>query len=134
MRQVEVDLQKHFGFLSTWKVIGPFDNKDMKGFAVVYPPESNLDLSAEFDGQLDRVSWKPVVHDDDYGVVDIAEQFDNYKGSLMYATTTYNSENDQSVEFGSARPMPGSCGSMGNWSLNGRSIIAALAWTSTRSR
>ncbi len=96
---MDVDLQKHFGFLTTWKLIGPFDNKDMQGFPIAYPPEKQIDLSAEYDGQLDRVSWQPIATDDDYGVVDIGKQIENYKGSLMYATTTYNSDRDQTVEF-----------------------------------
>ncbi|MEZ6125337.1 MAG: hypothetical protein R3C49_19485 [Planctomycetaceae bacterium] len=95
----EVNIQKHFGFLSAWKVAGPFDNKDMKGFAIAYPPESNLDLSAEYEGQLGPVTWKELTTDDDYGIVDIAKSIENYKGSLMYAATTYISAADQEVEL-----------------------------------
>lgn len=94
-----VDIQKHFGFLTSWKIIGPFDNKEMKGYAIAYAPESELDLSAEYDGQLGKVKWEPIVTEDDYGVVDIGKQIQNYKGSLMYVTTTYNSDGDQDVEF-----------------------------------
>lgn len=97
--KVDVDLQKHFGFLTAWRLIGPFDNKNMQGFPIAYPPEKQIDLSAEYDGQLDRVRWQPIATDDDYGVVDIGKQIENYKGSLMYATTTYNSDGDQAVEF-----------------------------------
>lgn len=96
---VSVDLQKHFGFLTTWKVMGPFDNNDMKGFPVAYPPETKIDLSAQYSGQLGKVSWQPIATDNDYGVIDIGKQIENYKGSVMYATTTYHSEKDQTVEF-----------------------------------
>jgi hypothetical protein len=96
---IKVDIQRHFGFLAEWKLIGPFDNKDTKGFAVAYPPEQKIDLSAEYDGQLGKVAWQPLSSDDDYGLIDIGKQIENYKGSLMYATTTYNSSRDQSVEF-----------------------------------
>lgn len=96
---VDVDLQKHFGFLATWKVIGPFDNRGMKGFPVAYPPEQELDLSAHYDGQLDKVNWTSITTDHDYGVVDIGKQIENYKGSVMYATTTYHSQKDQAVEI-----------------------------------
>ena len=37
-RDREPDLASHFGFVRDWKVIGPFDNTDEKGFDVVYPP------------------------------------------------------------------------------------------------
>ena len=29
----EVDIQRHFGFLPEWSIVGPFDNKEEKGFA-----------------------------------------------------------------------------------------------------
>ncbi len=95
----DVSIQQHFGFLNSWKIIGPFDNKDKKGYPVAYPPEKSLDLESEYDGQLGKVKWESISTDDDYGVVDIAGEIENYKGSLMYATTTYNSRKNQKVEF-----------------------------------
>jgi len=95
----EVDISRHFGFLTSWKIIGPFDNKDQKGFPVVYPPETAVDLTAEYDGQLGKVKWQPITTDDDYGVLDIGKQIENYKGSLMYTTSIYQSEKDQAVEI-----------------------------------
>lgn len=100
-----VNIQKHFGFLPQWMVIGPFDNKEEKGFAVAYTPETTaaegnpLDPAAEFDGQLGKVKWQSVVTEDDYGVLDIAKQIQNYKGSLMYASTTWKSDREQNVEI-----------------------------------
>jgi hypothetical protein len=99
-----VNIQKHFGFLSQWMVIGPFDNKEEKGFAVAYKPETTaaegkpLDPAVEYDGQLGKVKWQAVVTEDDYGVLDIAKQIQNYKGSLMYASTSWKSDRDQNVE------------------------------------
>ena len=99
-----VNIQKHFGFLPQWMVIGPFDNKEEKGFAVAYTPETTaaegqpLDPTAEYDGQLGKVKWQSVVTEDDYGVLDIAKQIQNYKGSLMYASTTWKSDREQNVE------------------------------------
>lgn len=100
-----IDIQKHFGFLTDWSIIGPFDNKDEKGFAVAYGPELEIktskapDLQAEYDGQLGKVRWQPVTTTDDYGIIDIAKQLENYKGSLMYAATTWNSSKDQQAEI-----------------------------------
>ena len=101
----EVDIQRHFGFLSQWSIVGPFDNQEGKGFATAFGPELDLnvgkdsDLQAEYDGQLAKVKWQPIATTDDYGVVDIAKQIENYKGSLMYAMTTWTSDKDQQVEF-----------------------------------
>jgi len=100
-----VNIQRHFGFVPKWMIIGPFDNKDEKGFAVAYTPETELadgkpiDLAAEYDGQLGKVKWMPIATEDDYGVVDIAKQIENYKGSLMYATATWTSAGEQQVEI-----------------------------------
>ena len=100
-----VDIQKHFGFLPQWSIVGPFDNKDGKGFAVACGPELDVnaskapDLQAEYDGQTDKVRWRPIATTDDYGVVDIAKQIENYKGSLMYATTIWTSNRDQQAEI-----------------------------------
>ena len=95
----EVNLQRHFGFLASWKIIGPFDNKDKKGFPIPYPPETKIDLSAEYDGQLGKVKWEPISTDEDFGLVNIAEQIENYKGSLMYATTNFQSRTEQTIEI-----------------------------------
>ena len=49
-----IDIQKHFGFLPEWSIVGPFDNKDEKGFAVAYGPE--LDVNASKDsGSAGRI-------------------------------------------------------------------------------
>ncbi|MFO0975324.1 MAG: hypothetical protein U0996_02950 [Planctomycetaceae bacterium] len=99
-----VDISRHFGFIPKWTMTGPFDNKDEKGFAVAYAPEKEFEagkpnLAAEYDGQLGKVQWKPIETTDDYGVVDIAKQIENYKGSAMYATTTWKSDKEQNLEL-----------------------------------
>jgi len=94
-----VNLQEHFGFLPDWKIIGPFDNREMKGYAVAYPPESELDLTVTYDGQLGEVSWADISTEDGYGIVDIGGQIENVKGSLMYSVTTFRSAEKQAVEF-----------------------------------
>jgi hypothetical protein len=100
-----VNIQRHFGFLSQWMMVGPFDNKEEKGFAVAYTPETEAaegkapDAATEYDGQLGKVQWKPLTTDDDFGVIDIAKQIENYKGSIMYASTNWTSDKDQQLEI-----------------------------------
>ena len=95
-----IDVQKHFGFVAHWKVIGPFDNTGMKGFDAVYPPEEEtFDETATYAGKLGGVSWQPISTDDPYGVIDIAMQLENYKGSAMYFACRFESEHDQTVEI-----------------------------------
>jgi hypothetical protein len=98
-----VDIQKHFGFVTKWAVVGPFDNKDEKGFAVAYPPEAelaagSLDVAKDYEGQLGRAAWVPLTSESDYGTIDIAKQIANHKGSLMYARAEWTSPAEQSLE------------------------------------
>lgn len=102
---VEVDLQRHFGFLTDWKVVGPFENRGGDGFDVVYPPEKEVDIDAEYPTEYDlnydqpTVKWQPVSTDDDYGIVDIRKDLTNWKGSCIYAVTEFVSEAPQTVQL-----------------------------------
>jgi hypothetical protein len=103
----EVDLVAHFGLLTEWHVIGPFDNKEGVGFAAVYPPEETYDLAAEYDGQLGKVRWEPhraaaqggEVNMDTVGLFDIARLTKPHKGAVTYAATEFQSDREQEIEF-----------------------------------
>src|SRR5262249_10172375 len=92
-----VNLQKVFGFLSRWKVIGPFDNTGGKGFDAVYPPELNIDLTAQYDGKTGKVRWQDYVTHDDYGKVDLNKPCGKVKEVAGYAFTDFFSQQVQSV-------------------------------------
>lgn len=101
---VKVDLQHHYGFLNTWHMIGPFDNKEELGFNVVYPPELGIHLDMTYTGQLGTVGWQEYQTDDQYGVLDIAKQLAPHKGAVVYAYTEFNAGADQGIEFRLATP------------------------------
>ncbi len=94
-----VNLIEHFGYLMDWKLIGPFDNIEMKGFNVVYPPENEIDLSAEYQGLKGAVKWEPFHSDDPEGLFDIAKLTESHKGAIDYAYTTFNSSEERDLEF-----------------------------------
>ena len=94
-----VDLQKHFGFLTEWHLIGPFDNVELKGFAVAYPPERELNLKAKYQGKMGEVEWKAYSTEDEYGTLDIAKKTEPFKGAVTYATTTYVADKARDVEI-----------------------------------
>lgn len=106
---VEVNLPKHFGFLTAWHVIGPFDNREGIGYEAVYPPEIEfkdsgaVDLKGTSQGLVDgkkkEVRWQKLETKDDYGIVDIAKNVHPYKGAVMYATVDYVSPKAQTVEI-----------------------------------
>ncbi len=88
----EIDLQQHFGFLSNWYVVGPFDNSGGDGFAKAYPPEQSVDIQATYDGKDGPVSWHQFLTADPYGMVDINKAIpgpgDGLKEVVAYAFTT----------------------------------------------
>jgi len=96
---VQVDLPRHFGFLMTWKTIGPFENKGRKGFATVYPPEKELNLTAQYEGTEGAVKWQDYQTNQDYGMVDINQPYGMLKEVLAYAVTDFNSATEQEVEL-----------------------------------
>ncbi len=96
---VTVDLQRHFGFLTNWKAIGPFDNKGLIGFEAVYGPEKAIDLAAKLQGQSGEVAWSDISTKDDFGVLDIAKSISPYKGAVMYLTTNFVSDRERTVDL-----------------------------------
>ena len=94
-----VDLQKHFGFLAEWKVIGPFDNTGNQGFETAYPPELKIDLAAEYDGKKGKVRWQDYVTTHKYGMVDMNQPCGKLKEVMAYATTDFYSDRARAVEF-----------------------------------
>jgi len=52
--------EKHrrLGLITDWLVIGPFDNEGKSGFDAVYPPETEINLDATYDGKERAVRWR----------------------------------------------------------------------------
>ncbi|MFO0946898.1 MAG: hypothetical protein U1D30_13295 [Planctomycetota bacterium] len=95
----KVDLPKHYGFLMEWKLIGPFDNTQGKGFAAVFPPEEKLDLIAEYEGKGQKVRWQDHATSDDYGKVNLNKALGPFKGATAYAVAKFTSDQEQPVEI-----------------------------------
>ena len=94
-----VDLPRHFGFLIDWKLVGPFDNKNTRGFDVAYGPERNPDPNATYQGQTEQVRWFDHTTDDPYGMVDLNEVLGRYKGAIAYAYAEFFSDRERPAEF-----------------------------------
>lgn len=95
----EVDLSRHFGFLYAWQVIGPFDNVGERGFAVAYPPETEINLKAEYPGKSGLVKWQPFTSVDEMGAIDLNAILAKEKGVAAYLLADFHSDDEQEVEF-----------------------------------
>jgi len=100
--EADVDLIKHFGFVTTWHLAGPFDHggSKRKTFDTPYPPEeSTPDLTAEYDGKDGKVRWVEYTTDDNLGIVDLNKALANHKGAIVYAYVAFISHDIQDIEI-----------------------------------
>ncbi len=96
---VPVDLAKQFGFIMSWQVIGPFENKDRTGFDKVFPPEQEIRLDGSYPGAGKTVKWQPFTSQDELGKIDFNKPFGMLKEVTGYAVTTFDSPTDRPAEI-----------------------------------
>jgi hypothetical protein len=103
----KVDLPGHLGMIEKWQLIGPFDNTDMKGFEVAYPPEKTVDLAAKLKGKKDaEIAWSEHQVQDPQnitdlnrlGIVDFNKAIGKNMGVVGYAMACVDSRKEQPVE------------------------------------
>ena len=95
----ELDLSRHFGFIQNWQMIAPFDNTGQAGLEIEYPPESAIDLQAEYPGKNGPVRWQAYTGKDDFGTIDFNKPFGTLKEVVGYAWTEFNSDSERQVEL-----------------------------------
>ncbi|MCE9534554.1 MAG: hypothetical protein K8T89_26040 [Planctomycetes bacterium] len=117
--KVETNLNAHFGVVTDWMLIGPFDSPKGAGYDKKYEPETKVDLAATYKGKGDMmVKW--IAHSSElpYGVVDFNKALGKHKDAVAYAFTSINAEKEMPVEirFG--------CISAVRIFLNGKEVFA----------
>ncbi len=95
----KVDLPRHFGFLTDWKLIAPFDNSGRRGFDTVYPPERELNEKATYKGKTGIVRWQAFHTDHPFGLVDFNRPYGKLKEVVGYAWADFYSPRKQQVEL-----------------------------------
>ena len=93
------DLPKVFGWVNQWQIVGPFDNSGGVGYEKIFPPESLVDLKAEYDGKTGKVRWQEITTTNEYGVVDFNKPIGELKGVTGYAWTELESDKSRPVEL-----------------------------------
>lgn len=102
---VEVDLTRHFGFITHWQLAGFFDNTKGAGFHTVYPPEKSVDLKDNYEGKGGaKVTWQDTATTQSMGTVDLNKLFaDTDKGrvreAVAYGYTIVEAAKQQPVEI-----------------------------------
>lgn len=96
----EVNLINHFGLLTKWSLIGPFDGKDGPGFALAHEPEKKIDRSAKYPGKDSKEAvWIDHMTTDAMGVVDLNKAIGKHKFAAAYAYTVVDCDQARDVEI-----------------------------------
>jgi hypothetical protein len=95
----KVDLPRHFGFITKWKIIGPFDNTNQSAFDKAYPPETKFDPAAKYEGKTGDVAWIDHTTSDAYGLVDLTKALDKHKGAVAYAAAEFVADKAQPADL-----------------------------------
>ncbi len=95
----KIDLPTHFGYVMKWKLIGPFDNTEEKGFDAVYPPEKSVDFAAELPGKSGSVKWTDFATEDQYGKVDLNKALVKDNDLVAYAAAEFQADKADPVEL-----------------------------------
>lgn len=98
----KADITKHFGYLTEWSVVGPFDSTDGSGFDKPYPPEAGVDLDAKYEGKAGEVTWKHAQSHAQYGGVDLNEALNKHKYAAAYAYTVVVVDKETPIELRAA--------------------------------
>lgn len=104
-----------------YSFIAPFSNADKKGFAAVYPPEKEVDLTKSYPGAGGEAKWRKGTSDPG-GLLDFTKLYPKRDWVVAYAVTFVESPVEQKATL--------SCGSddgLKVW-LNGQEVIADDAY------
>jgi hypothetical protein len=95
------DLTKHFGFVTGWWLIGPFDNVNGVGYDKAYPPETKVDLAALPIGKDGKtpLAWTAHTTTDPLGQVDLNKAIAKHMGAVGYAYVAVESPAETQAEF-----------------------------------
>lgn len=104
----KVDLIQHFGFVTQWQVIGPFDNKGRKGFDQAYGPETDprvwkttptIEDSITYPGLEGDVKWTPYQSTEEFGNIDFNQAIAKKKEVIGYGRAVVTSSRDQTIQL-----------------------------------
>jgi hypothetical protein len=94
------DLSTHFGVVTEWKLVGPFDGPKGSGYAKAFDPEKSVDFAATYKGKNDAdIKWKTFKTEDPLGVVDLNKAIGKNMDAVAYAYTQIETDREQTVEL-----------------------------------
>ncbi|MCC7424528.1 MAG: hypothetical protein IT428_30035 [Planctomycetaceae bacterium] len=119
----KANVTEQMGFVVDWRLLGPFDAPGKTGFAKTFPPETAVDLNAEYPGKSgEPIRWKPYHIPDPLGQADLIKAIAAEKEAVGYAYAEIRVENETKAQV--------RCGADDNISvwLNGERAFAREQW------
>jgi hypothetical protein len=102
----KVSVARHLGFILDWHAVGPFDAMGQQGFKTAYPPEKNVDLTAQFKGRDGVLKWKRFTLKEPspssggrFGLINLIEPLGTHHDAVAYAYATIRVEKPVEAEF-----------------------------------
>jgi hypothetical protein len=97
---VQIDLTTHWGLITRWMMVGPFDNANGIGFNTVFPPEKGVNLKATYRSKDQKeIRWQEHVTMLPAGLVDINKVAGPLHGATYFAYTAVSSPTERPVEI-----------------------------------
>jgi arylsulfatase A len=87
-------------FLKDWWLIGPFDNKDRKGFNTIYPPESEFNPDRTYTGRNNlKIAWQNY-KENKFEYISLAKIMKPSHEGVAYARRTIEVVKDTNLKLG----------------------------------
>jgi cellulose synthase operon protein C len=91
---------RRLGFVSGWRVIGPFDDEGKRGFDAVLPPEKKLDLAARLPGKAREVVFRPLPDEAlSHGLVHLGAMLRPAREVVAYAVASVDAPREARVQL-----------------------------------
>ncbi|MCC6489865.1 MAG: HEAT repeat domain-containing protein [Candidatus Hydrogenedentes bacterium] len=91
------DVPRNMGFISRWKLIGPFPSSD---FNAVFPPESAYEPDAEYEGaEGAKLRWTDLIIDHVRGIVELDRILKPNEQVIAYAYTVVEVPQSMSAQL-----------------------------------
>ncbi|MGQ9705712.1 MAG: DUF3857 domain-containing protein [bacterium] len=111
------DIITTLGFIKKWWFIGPFDNEGKVGFVKVYPPETEINLDAKYEGKKFSVNWRLMPYESPNGEIYLKRMLYPSQNSTAYLLVSVYSPTTRTVAL-----KVGSSGAVKAF-LNGKKIL-----------
>ncbi len=119
----DMDPITHMGFITRWWLVGPFPAEQTSGFRAEFPPEKQVDLSAQYETVEGRkLHWKLHETSNSLGEVNLVQAIGAESEAVGYAYVELDSPREQQAQL--------RCSADDNLSvwMNGRQILAREQW------